>query len=202
MAGDGGQQGEAVLTDLRVFPLGKGDGFSALGRNLLVQHRPARFALGGLNQPADLLSLLHVADQIQGGVVHLIVLVHLQDTLDHPGEVIHNIAVFPVKGRLAFGNQEQGKIPPVIPGQPVHQLGVHTIGDALGNHGLIDQLTGELRALAHRGKHDHPGKELVCGEEKEGLGLQNRWPLLGLLLFFLDLILASGLLHSGKARTL
>ena len=98
MTRHGGDEGIPVLGDFGVPPLGKGHGLSTFGGDLLVGHGPARLALGGPDEVTDFLPLLHVADQVQGGVVHLAELVDLQHPLDSPGKIVHNVAVAPVKG--------------------------------------------------------------------------------------------------------
>ena len=142
----GGDEGESVLADLGVPPLGQRYRFAALGGDLLIQHGPSGIALGGPDQPADLLPQLDVADQIQIGVVHLAVFIHLQDALYGPGKVVHNIAVLTVKGGLSPGNQEQMEVPLLVMGQPVHQPLVHAVRDTLVQHSPQEKLAVQLLA--------------------------------------------------------
>ena len=202
----GGDEGEPVLADLGVPPLGQGNGFAALGGDLLVQHGPPGVALGGLDQPADLLPQLHVADQIQVGVVHLPEFIHLQHPVDGPGEVVHNVAVFPVKGGLPLGEGEQVEVLSVMDRQAVHQMLVYAVGDALIQHGLKEQIPTDLLPLPDGGEDDDPGIELIRGEEEVGLGVQGQsffrllQLLLVLLLAELALIELLYLLHTGAAE--
>ncbi len=187
MARNRGQQRDAVLTDLRIPPRRQRHGFAAFGGDLLVQHCPARLALGGPDQMADLLPLLYIADLVQGRVVHLPELVYLQHPLDHPGEIIHNIAVFPIEGGFPAGNQEQVEIPPLVPAHMVHHLCVYAVVDLLVYQGLVEHLPGDLLARPHRRENDYPGVELICGEEEVGERVQRGQ--LRCLLFF-SLLLA------------
>ena len=168
MARHGGDEGEPVLADLGIPPLGQGNGFAALGGDLLVQHGPPGVALGGLDQPADLLPQLHVADQIQVGVVHLPEFIHLQHPVDGPGEVVHDVAVLAVKGGLSPGDEEQVEIPFLVVRQPVHQALVHAEGDLLSQHGPQKQLSVQFLSRPYGGEHDDPGVELIRGEEEIG----------------------------------
>ena len=185
VAGDRGQQGTLVLADLRISPLGQGDALAALGGDLLVQHCPARLALGGLDEPADLLALLHISDQVQGGVVHLVVFVHLQHPLDHPGEPVYNIAVLPVEGGLPLGNGVQGKVLVLIVAQPVGQAGVHAVADSLLDHRPVEHIPRQLLPGPHRREHEHPCVQLIRREEETGPGVQDH----GLGLLFLSRLL-------------
>lgn len=142
-------------------PWGRGHVLAALGRDLLVQHRPPRLALGGLDQMADLLPLLHVVDEVEGGVVHLVKLIHLQHPLNNPGEVIHDVAVFPVKGRLPLGDEVQVEVPPLVMGDAVRQARVHAKADLVGNQRLVEHIPGELLPSADGREDDHPGVELI-----------------------------------------
>ena len=101
---------------------------------------------------ADFLPLFHIADQVQRGVVHLTELVYFQFPLDNPGEVVHNVAVSPVEGRLAFCHQIEVEIAVPVVGHPVQQSGLQSIRDALGRQGLIDHVPRQFRSRSHRGK--------------------------------------------------
>ena len=172
MPGYGGQQLHPVLADLGVAPLGQGDRLAASGGDLLVQHRPARLALGGLDQVADLLPLLHVVDEVQGGVVHLVVLVHLQHPLNDPGEVVNNVAVLAVEGGLPLGDQKQVEVPALIPGDVLHHPHIHAVGDPLLRQAQPQDIPGHLLALSHRREDDNPGVELVGGDKEAGERVQ------------------------------
>ena len=209
---DGGHQQGAVLADLRIPALGKGHGLAALGGDLGVQHRPPRLALGGLDEPADLLALLHVVDQVQGGVVHPVELIHLQNADRLSREIVHDVAVGPVKGGLPHGGQEEGKVLFPLRGQPFDPMGVHAVEDPVLRHGPVEHLLGDLLPIAHRREHDAPSIELIRREEEAGLGVQDQLillfrallrPLLLILVLLLGvllrLVLGLGLPQAGGA---
>ena len=123
----------------------------------MVQHRTARLSLGRADQAADLLPLLYIVDQVQRGVVHLVIFVHLEHTLNNTGEGIYNIAVLAVKGGLPPCQQKQVEIPVFIVSQPVRQTGIHPIDDTLCPHRLIEQIPGQLLSLLRRRKYQYPG---------------------------------------------
>ena len=186
MTRHGGDEGVPVLADFGVAPFGKGHGFSALGGNLLVGHRPARLSLGGADEVADFLPLLHVADEVQGGVIHLAKLVYLQHPLKGPGEVIHNVAVAPVEGGLPLCHQIQAEIAVPVMSRPVQQGCVQAEGDALGRQGLVNHVPGHFRALPHGGKNQHPGVDFIGREIEPRAGIHHQ-------LFFLGLPFSLGL---------
>ena len=113
-------------------------------------------------------------DQVQGRVVHLVVLVHLEHPLHHPGHIVHNIPVLAVEGGLALGDQEQVEIAFLVMGQPVRQPLVQAVDDPLILQGLVEQLPGQLPPLARGREHHHPGKQLVGGQEDPGMGVHPR----------------------------
>ena len=188
MASDGGHQGVPVLADLRIPALGEGYGLSALGGNLLIQHRPARFAVGGTDQTADLLALFYVADQVQGGIVHLAKLIHRQDPFQHPGHIVHDVAVPPVKGRGPLCYQVQVKIPIPLVGQAVQQGHIQAVTDALGLQVLVKHIPGQICPRPHRRENHQPGVQLVGGEEKPGAGVQHQSLFFLALRFFLAVL--------------
>ena len=186
VARHGGDEGVPVLGDFSVAPLGEGHGLSALGGNFLVGHRPARLTLGGTDEVADFLSLLRVADEVQGRVVHLAKLIDLQHPLNFPGEIVHNVAVAPIEGVLPLCYQVQVEIAVPLPGRPVQEGRVQAKGNPLGRQGLVNHVPGHVGALSHGGENQHPGIDFIRGEIEPGAGVHHQ-------LFLLSLRLSLGL---------
>ena len=129
---------------------------------------------------ADLLPLLHVADKVQRGVVHLAELVYLQHPLNFPGEIVHDVAVAPVKSGLSNCHQVEVKIPVPIVGRPVQQGGVQAKGNVLGRQGLVNHIPAYLRSRSHRRENQHPGVNLIRGQVEPGTGVHDQLLLRGL----------------------
>ena len=175
----------AVLRNLRILSLGKRHFLAAPGRDLLVQHRAAGFPLSGKDQAANFLPLFYIIDQIQRRIVHLVELIHFQNPFHFSGKVFYNIAILPVKSRFSPGNQVQVKIFSLLPGEPVRDPGVYAIENPFVSKRLIEGLPGEFRAFSCRGKHHHPGIELIHRKEKAGQSIQRRQFILPLLFLLL-----------------
>ncbi len=172
MAWHTGHQPGSVLADFGVAAFGQNRRLAAFGGNRLIEHIHPRLALCRQNQPADFVSLGHILNPIQIGIIRLIVFVHLQKVLGTAGKGVDNIAVLAVKGRLAHGDHIQRAIPMLIPRQPVRQGFIDAIGDSFGLEPPVNHIPVDLLADARRRKHQHPGRQLVGGKIKPELRVQ------------------------------
>ena len=190
MSRHGSDQGVTVLADLGVPPPGEGNGFAALGGDLLIGHRPARLALGGADQVADFSPFLHVADHVQRGVVHLSELIDLQRPLENPGEAVDNVAVASVESVFSLCHQVEIEVPVPVMGRPVQQGGIQTEGNALSRQSLVDHVPGNFRPRPDGREDYHPGVNFVGGEVKPGTGVHDQHRLLLRLVFLFLVVLA------------